>query len=166
MRRLAAERPRAVLLSNSDNYLTDRKGLMHVPGLSEQVWMDGLRRTYARLDQLGIEIIVMRGLPWVPFNVPSCLSRRAAELPFATECAFTPDRAFMARARRMQDEAARGLPVRFIDMNDLVCGTGAGRCRTEREGLVLYTDDNHITRTLSRAMAPTLGERLADALQR
>jgi hypothetical protein len=134
--------------------------------LSEQVWTEGLRRTYARLDQLGIEIIVMRGLPWVPFNVPSCLSRRAAELPFATECAFAPDRGFMATARRIQDETARGIPVRFIDMNDLVCGMDAERCRTEREGLVLYTDDNHISRTLSRAMAPALGERLTAALQR
>ena len=148
MRRLAAERPRAVILSNSDNYLQDRKGLMHVPGLSEQVWMEGLRRTYARLDRLGIEVIVMRGLPWVPFNVPSCLSRRAAGLPFATECEFTPDREFMVRAQRIQDEAARGIAVRFIDMNDLVCGADAGPCRAERDGLVLYTDDNHITRSL------------------
>ena len=75
MHRLAADRPRAVILSNSDNYLQDRKGLMHVPGLSERVWTEGLRRTYAKLDELGIEIIVMRGLPWVPFNVPSCHSR-------------------------------------------------------------------------------------------
>jgi peptidoglycan/LPS O-acetylase OafA/YrhL len=165
MRRLAAERPRAVLLSNSDNYLQDRKGLMHVPGLSEEVWTEGLRRTYARLDQLGIEVLVMRGLPWVPFNVPSCLSRRAAGLPFAAECAFAPDRDFMTRAQRIQDRAASGIDVRFIDMNDMVCGPDARRCRTERSGMILYTDDNHITRTLSRAMARTLGERLEAALR-
>ncbi|MNC93765.1 hypothetical protein D3C83_104710 [compost metagenome] len=72
----------------------------------------------------------------------------------------------MMRAQRIQEEAARGIEVRFIDMNDFVCGAVAERCRTERDGLVLYTDDNHITRALSRALAPALGERLTVALQR
>jgi peptidoglycan/LPS O-acetylase OafA/YrhL len=166
MRRLATERPRAVILSNSDNYLNAQGGLMGVPGLSESVWTEGLRRTYARLDRLGIEVIVLRGLPWVPFDVPSCLSRRAARLPLATECEFAPNADFMARARRIQDRAARGLPVRFIDMNDQVCGVSPGRCATERGGIVLFTDDNHITRSFSRSLGPVLGERLDAALRR
>ncbi len=166
MRRLAAERPQAVILSNSDNYMKDRKGLMHVPGLSEAVWTEGLRRTYAQLDRLGIEVIVMRGLPWVPFDVPSCLSRRSAGLPLATNCDFVPDHGFIAQARRAQDNAARGLPVRFIDLNDQVCGVRPGRCATERGGMILYTDDNHITRSFSRALAPELGERIAVSLRR
>jgi hypothetical protein len=137
---------------------------MHVPGLTEAVWTEGLRRTYARIDSLGIDVIVMRALPWVPFDVPSCLSRRAAGLPFSPRCEFEPEGAFIAMARRAQDEAARGLPVRFVDLNDRVCGAALGRCVTERGGMILYTDDNHITRALSRSMAPELGERLAAAL--
>jgi len=165
-RRLAAERPRAVILSNSDNYMRAQRGLMRVPGLTEAVWTEALRRTYARFDSMGIEIVVLRGLPWVPFNVPSCLSRAAAGLPFATGCAFVPDREYSAHARRVQDIAARGIPVRFVDMNDRVCGAGPGRCATERGGLILYTDDNHISRSFSRSLGPELGERLAVALRR
>jgi hypothetical protein len=165
-RRLAAERPRAVILSNSDNYMQDRKGLMHVPGLPESVWTEALRRTYARLDSLGIEVIVFRALPWVPFDVPSCLSRRAARLPLATDCVFTPDRAFIAKGRRAQDRAAQGIPVRFVDMNDRLCGVAAGACATERDGMVLYTDDNHIARSFSRSMGPELGVRLEASLRR
>jgi hypothetical protein len=56
--------------------------------------------------------------------------------------------------------------VRFIDMNDQVCDMGGGRCATERDGLVLYTDDDHISRTFSRSLAPVLGERLEAALRR
>lgn len=160
LRRLAAERPRAVILSNSDNYMGSQ---LRLP---ESVWTEGLRQTYARLERLGIEVIVLRGLPWVPFDVPSCLSRRAARLPLATDCRFAPDRAFMATAHRAQDRAASGLKVRFIDMNDQVCGTGAARCETERGGVVLYTDDNHLTRSFSRSLGPVLGERLDAALRR
>jgi hypothetical protein len=165
IRRIAAERPQAVLLSNSDNYLNAQGGLMGVPGLSEATWTEGLRRAYARFDSLGVPVIVMRALPWVPFDVPSCLSRRAAGLPLATACDFEPDAAFMARARQMQDRAARGLDVTFIDMNDHVCGTGPQRCTTERDGTVLYTDDNHITLGFSRSLGLALGERLAATLR-
>jgi hypothetical protein len=69
----------------------------------------------------------------------------------------------MARAQRAQDNAARGLRVRFIDMNDRVCGA-AGPCATERGGMVLYTDDNHLSSTFSRSLGPTLGERVEAGL--
>lgn len=159
-RRLAAERPRAVILSNADNYMDKELGI------PESLWTEGLRRTYARFERRGIEVIVFPGLPWVPFDVPSCLSRRAARLPLATDCRFAPDREFMARTRRAQDQVARGLKVRFVDMNDQVCEVSAARCETERGGVVLYTDDNHLSRSFSRALGGVLGERVDAALRR
>ena len=50
MRRLAAERPRAVILSNADNYMEGDGPSSRLP---ESVWAEGLRRTYARLDAHG-----------------------------------------------------------------------------------------------------------------
>jgi hypothetical protein len=164
MRRLAAARPRAVILSNADYYMEAEPGQAF--RLPESTWTEGLRRTYARLDRMGIQVLVVRDVPWVPFDVPSCLSRRAARLPRATDCRFAPDQGFIARARRAQDQAARGLPVRFIDMNDQVCGAGSARCETERGGMVLYTDDDHLTATFYRSLGPVIGERLEAALQR
>ncbi|HEV8358022.1 MAG TPA: acyltransferase family protein, partial [Gemmatimonadales bacterium] len=134
MRRLAAARPRAVILSNADYYMEAEPG--QALRLPESVWTEGLRRTYARLDRMGIEALVIRDVPWVPFDVPSCLSRRAARLPRATDCRFAPDQAFIARARRAQDRAARGLRVGFIDMNGQVCGASSARCGTERDRMV------------------------------
>ena len=161
-RRLESERPRAVILSNADYYM---EGDAVEPRLPESVWAEGLRRTYARFDRLGVQVIVMRDVPWAPFDVPSCLSRRAAGLPLATNCRFAPNREFMARAQAVQDRSARGLMVRFIDMNDQVCPPGAARCATERDGMVLYTDDDHISRTFSRSLGHVLGERLDAALR-
>jgi peptidoglycan/LPS O-acetylase OafA/YrhL len=163
LRRLAAARPRAVILSNADNYMEAEPGQDF--RLSESVWTEGLRRTYARLDQMGITVLVIRDVPLVPFDVPSCLSRRAARLPRATDCRFAPDQPFIARARRAQDRAARGLRVRFIDLNDQVCGASSARCETERDGMVLYTDDDHLTASFSRSLGLLLGERLDAALQ-
>jgi hypothetical protein len=167
MRRLAAEPPGAVILSNADYYM---EGDGIEPRIPDSVWAEGLRRTYARLTRMGIQVIVMRDVPWAPFDVPSCLSRRAARLPMATDCRFEPNLGFMTRAQRAQDRAGRGLGVRFIDMNDQVCqvtlSAAKGRCATERDGMVLYTDDDHISRTFSRSLGPELGERLDAALRR
>jgi hypothetical protein len=157
LRRLEAERPHGVILSNSDFYLKAEP--IRVP---ERVWTEGLRRTYARLERAGIRVIVIRSTPWVPFDVPSCLSRRAAQLPLATECRFEPDRAFIAQGQRAQDRAAEGLNVRFVDMNDQLCE--AGQCQTERGGMVLYSDDNHLTNSFAKSLGPVLGERLVASL--
>jgi hypothetical protein len=103
-------------------------------------------------------VVVIRGTPRIPFDVPSCLSRRAARLPFANDCTYAPNRAFVARARRAQDVAARGLNVKFLDMNDQVCGSA--RCETMRGGVVMFTDNNHLTASFARSMGLVLGERL------
>jgi peptidoglycan/LPS O-acetylase OafA/YrhL len=162
MGRLEAVPPRAVILSNADYYMAAEAG--QELRLSEAAWTEALRRTYARLDRLGIQVVVIRDVPLIPFDVPSCLSRRAAGLPLAGDCRFTPDEAFIARAHRAQDQAARGLRVRFVDLNDQVCGQGSAPCPTERGGMILYTDDDHLTATFARSLAPVLGDRLATAL--
>jgi hypothetical protein len=156
--RLEARRPHAVILSNSDFYLNAEP-----VRIAEDTWTEGLRRTYTRLERAGITVIVIRSTPWVPFDVPTCLSRRAARLPFATDCGFAPDQDFITHAQRAQDRAARGLGVRFVDLNDVVCP--ASRCETERGGLVVYSDDNHLTRSFSRSLGTVLGERLSTALR-
>jgi peptidoglycan/LPS O-acetylase OafA/YrhL len=156
---LIAQKPSAVILANSDYYMNAGAGLRAGYTVPERAWTEGMRRTYARLARAGIAVIVIRGTPWVPFDVPSCLSRREARLLFATNCSFEVDGAFIARARSAQDAAARGLPVRFVDMNDHVCG--AGRCAAVRGGTVMYTDDNHLTASYSRSLGSALGARIS-----
>jgi peptidoglycan/LPS O-acetylase OafA/YrhL len=159
---LVNQKPRAVILSSFDSYMETGDGALSEYQVHESAWTRGLRRTYSRLSRAGISVIVIRGTPRVPFDVPSCLSRRDARLPFATDCTYEPDRALIARARRAQDSAARGLNVRFVDMNDQVCASA--RCATMRRGVVMFTDDNHLTATFARSMAGVLGERLSAAV--
>jgi hypothetical protein len=164
LKRLVAERPRAVILSSFDYYVEAAGGKRGEGQVSEAAWTEGLRRTYARLAAASIPVIVIRGTPRVPFDVPSCLSRAAARLPFATDCTYELDQPFITRARRAQDMAARGLDVRFVDMNDQLCASR--RCETTRGGVVMFTDDNHLTATFARSVGLVLGERLAAAANR
>ena len=66
------------------------------------------------------------------------------------------------RAIEAQDAAARALPVHIIDMNDQVCATAL--CPVVQRGVVVFTDDNHLTSSFARSVAPALGERIAQAM--
>jgi hypothetical protein len=106
----------------------------------------------------------MRDVPQTPFDVPECLSRRAAALPFAGPCTYRRTESIHAVGIAAQNRAARGLPISFINMNDVICpGT---QCSPVRGNTIVFTDNNHITASFSRSMAPALGARILAAYAR
>ena len=160
LQRIIALRPSAVILSSWDHYVPTEGGASGWQ-TNPDVWQRGLRRTYSRLAAAGIRTVAVRGTPRTPFDVPVCLSRRAARLPFAEPCSYERAASLSRVARSAQTEAARGLPVRFVDMNDQICATQ--RCEVVQNGIIKFTDDNHLTASFSRSMAPVFGARLLGA---
>jgi peptidoglycan/LPS O-acetylase OafA/YrhL len=163
LQRIIAMRPSAVILSSWDHYIPARGGASGWQ-TTPDIWQRGLRRTYSRLASAGIRTVAIRGTPRTPFDVPTCLSRRDARLPFAEECTFERERSLSRAARDAQSAAARGLPIRFVDMNDRICA--ASRCDVMQDGIIKFADDNHLTASFSTTMAPVLGARLAAAFGR
>jgi peptidoglycan/LPS O-acetylase OafA/YrhL len=161
VRRILALRPDAVLLSSYDHYVPV-SGRGERPYVSADEWRRGLRRTYARFAAAGVPAVAMRDTPDLAFDAPGCLSRRAARLPFAGDCTYDRAAASHPVARAAQAAAVRGLPVRVLDLNDRVCATA--RCSVARGGIVVFTDDDHLTASFTRSLAPVLGARLAAAV--
>jgi peptidoglycan/LPS O-acetylase OafA/YrhL len=161
LRRIVAMRPSAVILSSWDHYIPPG-GTGSDWQVTPRIWESGLRRTYSRLAAARVPVVAIRGTPRTWFDVPGCLSRLAARLPFAAECSYERERSLSRVAVAAQTNAARGLPIRFVDMNDQICAST--RCGVIRNGVVVFTDDNHLTASFSRSVAPVLGERLAAAL--
>ena len=161
LQRIIAMRPTAVILSSWDHYIPP-DGTGADWQVTPAMWQSGLRKTYERLVAAKIPVIAIRGTPRTWFDVPACLSRRAAGVPFASDCTYDRAKAMSAAAIGAQQAAAKGLPVRFVDMNDLICATK--RCRVQRNGVIVFTDDNHLTRTFSQSVAGPLGARLSSLL--
>lgn len=80
---------------------------------------------------------------------------------FAQACEYDLASSLIPEAGAAQETAARGLGVRFVDMNDQVCWSTP--CKVMREGVVVFTDDNHLTVTFSRSVAGIFGRRIVDA---
>jgi peptidoglycan/LPS O-acetylase OafA/YrhL len=163
LQRILRQRPAAVILSSWDHYIA-MDGRSSSWQVTPAQWEAGLRRTYQRLTRAGIRVIVMRDVPQTPFDVPQCLSRRAAGLPFAGSCSYERAQTIHPIGIAAQNRAARGLPVSFIDMNDVICRLP--RCSPVQDGLVMYTDDNHITASFSRSVGDILGARIVAAARR
>jgi peptidoglycan/LPS O-acetylase OafA/YrhL len=171
VQRIIALRPAVAVLSSYDEYVTrdvDATSDRAADGrVSPAAWGRGLRRTYTRLADAGVPVVAIRGTPYPGFDVPACLSRRAAGLLMADVCEYARDEALHGAARAAQvaavnDVAARGLAVAGIDLADAVCGSA--RCAVVRGGRVVFTDGNHLTARYTRSVAGTVGEKLDAAM--
>ena len=160
VQRIIAMRPMAAVLSNFDHYLPSRGGESGWQ-VTPDMWQRGLRRTYERISSAGIPVVAVRGTPRTWFDVPGCLSRREAGLLGARECSFDLASSLVPAAVTAQTEAARGLRVGLVDMNDQICRTS--RCAVMRDDLVMFTDDNHLTATFSRSLSTVFGDRVMAA---
>jgi hypothetical protein len=158
LRKAIAMRPTAVILSSWDHYVGSDDWQV-----TQTMWRDGLRRTYKRLANAGVYTIVMRGTPKTGIDAPTCLSRRAAKLVSAPPCVYDRAASLHPWAIAAQNAAARGLSIAMIDMNDQICATA--KCGVQRGGVVEFTDDNHLTASFSRSMAPVLAQRIRGALR-
>ena len=163
LRRIVAARPAAVILSTYNGYVAADGD--HSPWrVTPASWRDGLRRTYSVVTSAGIRTIALRDVPEVPFDAPSCLSRRAARAPFAQSCEYDRASSLSPAAIAAQNDAARGLPrIAIVDMTDRVCSTP--RCSVVQRGRIVFRDDDHLTAAFSRAEAAALGERIVAALK-
>jgi peptidoglycan/LPS O-acetylase OafA/YrhL len=147
------QRPYLVVMASSTEYDPD--------DLAE--WRAATRRTLARLSQTGLRVAVIRDTPRPPFDVPTCLARRARHpwLPGQT-CGFAREAALASGVYQVERQSAVDLPgVTFIDLTEQLCG--APMCPVERGGMILYRDASHITGSFSAQLWRVLEPRVAAA---
>lgn len=129
---------------------------------SAEDWANGTSRVLADLAIASSHIGIFLPTPILPFDGPACLARqhwRDRVLRIDGSCtAQEPDgqlemvRAALARAASLHPE------TRLLDLDAAICP--AGRCAAERDGMVVYHDNQHLTATY----ASTLGDQLTAAM--
>ncbi len=148
-RRIAALKPDVLILGSTFIY-----------AYTQQQWIDGTRQLLASLSPHVGRIYLMRSTPTLPFDGPSCVAPRSVlyqALSGASRCtapAYTPrDDAVFQWLRT----AAASFPnVHAIDMTDSVCPGGV--CHAELDGKIVFRDDQHMTASFARSLAPALAE--------
>lgn len=116
----------------------------------QKPWRDGLRTTFATLRDAGISPVLVEDTPYPNRDVPTCLSANRSSV---TGCNITVSAGFRPDMVEMREDFAReGLPL--LRTRQWFCT--ATQCPVIVGNLLVYRDDNHMTVSWSRFVAPLL----------
>lgn len=174
---LARDRPAAVVLASAtDLRVVDDTSDLRAPGVDAwatdpdgklRVWRDGLTRTVARLDELGIGAVVVTPVPrftgWQPLGECARLRILVDEAGCGTQRATTATFPLGPRFREAEMEAVAGRErATVLDLAPALCP--GPTCRTHVDGTWVFRDESHLTVGTSQAMAPYLADALRSVL--
>lgn len=146
-------RPQLVFVGSSADYR-----------YSDRQWREGSARVVKRLAASASHVVVIAGNPALSFDGPACLERRASSARHSTAtnavCSEAPANSPSAKASILLAQAVQAAPnARLLDLNDLICPEGLCAAM-DAQGRVVFRDEQHLTSSYVRALAPKVGERL------
>ncbi|WP_422770575.1 acyltransferase family protein [Plantactinospora sp. WMMC1484] len=150
------ERP-GLLLTSGSLYRPMAGGRGLSGEAAHRALVGGMRRTWSALSAT-VPTAVLLDIPVLESAAARCVAANPKRL---TRCATDREDALVASARATQIEALDDLPkVGAIDLTAAICP--ARRCAPVIGGVLVYRDDQHLTATYARTLAP----RLRSALDR
>ncbi|WP_330251047.1 SGNH hydrolase domain-containing protein [Nocardia sp. NBC_00565] len=142
--RLQAEHPRLIVLSMSRRYGGDFGFTTY-----DQAWIDSLSHLTTQLRATGANVLVLGPIPDPHTTVPTCLSDH---LDDALVC--SPPRPVAVNDAGIAAERAATTTGdgQYADLTALFCTTD--RCPLITRDNLIYRDDNHMTVTYAKSLAP------------
>jgi hypothetical protein len=153
--RIATVKPDLVLVASSSGYRVE-----------PAQWQAGLSRALQRLQAMGVKAAYLRDTPFPGFDVPTCLARAAWRGQSADALCSYPRAAEEARSAGVvaaETAALRASGWPYLDLSDAICSRSD--CETERDGMILFLDRNHITTQFALHLQPELEKRLAPLVE-
>ena len=130
--------------------------------ITEQQWINGSAAVLQRINGSVGRIFVLRATPRLPFDGPDCLSAekwQPALLVRPDECKATAYWPQNNRVYAALMQAVRSFKnVSTLDMNDLICP--AGICAAERNGKIVFRDNQHLTASFARSLGQPMAQRM------
>ncbi|HEX9178339.1 MAG TPA: acyltransferase family protein [Mycobacterium sp.] len=147
LNRLAAERPRLIVVSMSRRYGADFGFTSFDPA-----WVNGLSRLVSRLRATGAAVLVLGPIPDPLTTVPTCVS---GHLNDAQACSPPRSEAVNDAGNATEAAATTAAGGQYADLTSLFCTTD--RCPVIVGNNLVYRDDNHVTIEYAQALGPVIG---------
>ncbi|HEY4130626.1 MAG TPA: acyltransferase family protein, partial [Gemmatimonadaceae bacterium] len=153
-----------ILASYGDKYelsVDGKRRAMEGAAPPYEIWKAALQRSVTRLAGSGARVIVLQDTPHPGFSVPDCLAKHVDQ---PTACTFEASRAVDPKLVDTERAAVDGVAsAAYIRTFDLFCD--ASQCPAERDGVVRYQDDHHISAKFATSLAPELSKRITATLR-
>jgi peptidoglycan/LPS O-acetylase OafA/YrhL len=122
------------------------------------IWEQGMRMTFQAMEDAGKKVTFVLNNPELPFDPRVCVKRPVEWFSQArTPCAMTREE-FNQRAQPYRDLMQRIVSdypsVQLFDLAEYLCDEDL--CYAQKDGLLLYRDDNHLSPAGARYIAPAL----------
>lgn len=145
--RILALKPALLILANSSRH-----------GVSPAQWQDGTHATLQQLRSAGINTVLIGDTPRPGFDVPQCLARAEWQgrdpqraCVFQRNARAAEDIAIAAAEQRAVQQTGHGS---WVDPGLAICPEN--ECKVFSNGVVHYSDNNHLSATYARQLAPAL----------
>lgn len=122
--------------------------------ISDERWVESLGRTFERAGEVNRSVTYLRPTPVPGFDPLVCLARRAWQWwnPISRDCGFQTSPALAAGFESQMQLAEQFGFVHTLDLTDAVCPLE--RCSVDRDGLLVYRDNHHLTQEFVTSLAP------------
>jgi peptidoglycan/LPS O-acetylase OafA/YrhL len=153
--RIALIHPALVVISEKDGMVSDSSHPLRPHLIEAKDWQQGLRSTLSYLDERSLRTVVIADIPRATFDIPTCLSRAAANKLPDHACDVAKTTALNESARQAERTAVDYVHnARLLDFTDTLCPSDL--CRTVIDGEVVFRDSNHLTSRFASILAPSL----------
>ncbi len=150
LKRIEQARPKIIFVGVALSHKPTRNGKM-IKGERQKnaALIDGYGRMLRRLVATGARVMAIRDLPMAPHDMTDCV---AANLKNLKRCSFPKPKRY---GRTWESRAARSADgVQEIDLSPAICTKS--RCFGVIRNELVYRDNDHMTVTFSRSVAPWL----------
>jgi peptidoglycan/LPS O-acetylase OafA/YrhL len=152
--RIAAERPAVVVIGIARHYGPENHFQVFAPP-----WIDGLRTTVRELRTTGAKVVLLSQTAHPATDVPDCLSGHLRDI---APCEQTTARAVDSNGLAAEAATAQAAGARFVNLTPLMCS--ATTCPAIVGNILVYRDDNHVTTTFAKWLAPVFDAELQATL--
>jgi hypothetical protein len=143
--RLAADHPTLLVMSST---FYDQGGAdKNVP--QDVAWKRGLTATLDAVRPAVQQLLILGDTPLPAHEIPNCL---AANLRSVRHCITTRGPAMKLSRLQLETDLATAYRADFVSTSDWLCGTKD--CPVVLGNIVMYRDNNHVSATMSRYLAP------------
>jgi peptidoglycan/LPS O-acetylase OafA/YrhL len=154
-------RPTFVVLSNALVYVRGPRLSSEVPAVSPETWTAGMIATLAAFRASQLPTIVIQDTPLLTANAPICLARSGWLGRRTNTCATSRPLAINSVVADAEQRAIDAVPGNhLIDLTDALCGPTI--CAPIVGGIIAYSDNEHLTASMARSLAPRLESALDD----
>lgn len=161
--RIVQMHPTMVVVTNDRTYnivVGDKLPLTDTSAVARRAWHDGLVQTLTELTPSGARVLVLEDTPQPGADVPRCLVKF---IDHPTQCDVTPSRALHPGMAGLERHAASVVPgVSYFSMNAHLCDEKV--CPVSRDGVVRFSDKDHLAVRFSAMLAPALSDELTRVL--